>query len=283
MAWDADGTIFGQYGYPYGVWTDRTANAAELNDEDDVVQDIRPTGSDYGYGAWVFPELRDLKGVFYAVNNGAGPTTGGSAVDYYYYSVDTTNGLDGTWVLLDGLYPDGVYAGTLATSNYRIGIASYNVTGIRGFRYLGSHSAVGANRYRKAMHLYGTISAGETPDRLLFIDNSTGLEFTEVLDWGDVPRGTTLDYDIKIKNNSSTLTANTNVLDFESLYLGADVWYTIKETGGSFGSTLNIASIAPGATYPAGGNVITIRLAVPDSGFLSFNTVRLKLTTGSWT
>jgi hypothetical protein len=131
--------------------------------------------------------------------------------------------------------------------------------------------------------MYGLISSGETPDRLLFIDDSTGLEFTEPLDWGDVPRGTTLDYDIKVKNNSGTLTANTNVLDFEALTGTSDTYYTIKETGGSFATTLSITSIGAGVTYPSGANVITVRLAVPDAAGFAAESARLFVSTVSWT
>jgi hypothetical protein len=282
LAWDADGTVFGQFPSPSGIWTDRQANAAELNDEDDVTVNIKPVGSDLGYGAWVWPEARDLKGYFMATRT-LDFTFSGGEVQRTEYSQDTTNGIDGTWTTIENNAPNPIPSLVTSVSwNYRLLIHSFDAPNTRGFRYLGHHGEVGPDRHRKAFHLYGLISSGSTPDRLLYIDDSTGLEFVEPLDWGDVPRGTTLDYDIKVKNNSATLTAATNLLDFEALYQSSDTWYTIKETGGSFAATLAIASIAAGVTYPTGGNVITIRLTVADAAALGLQAARLKLSTTTW-
>jgi hypothetical protein len=132
------------------------------------------------------------------------------------------------------------------------------------------------------LHLYGDKSAGATPDRLLFIDNDTGLEFTGPLDWGDVPRGTTLIHEIQIKNNSATLDANDIDLDFEALTGLSDTWHTMSDSGGAFGGTLNITSIAATATYPA-ADTITIKLIVGDAENLGPQACRLQAVTASWT
>lgn len=233
---------------------------------------------------WIFPELRDLYG-YVIVGTQENPATGGWGNMWTYYSHDTTNGLDGTWTLIQDHgngenTPQGAHP-----EDWRTAIVEFSHLAVRGFKVIGSYGVfVGGNLVFRACYIFGTISAGETPDRILFIDDNTGLEFTKPMDWGDVPRGTILDWDIYMKNNSLTLTANTMVLDFTTLYNDSDTWYTIKATGEAFAVTHDISSIAPGARYPLGSDVLTVRLDVPDDEPFSIYEAILELSPAvSWT
>src|SRR3990172_1962642 len=280
LAWDVDGTV---------AWgriltlspTELTLTIKqELNDEDGITPGSLGLVQGLGQWAWIFPELRDIVGMYLNYQQS-------SPSRLVEYSTDSTDGINGTFVTaiadLPGAYNSaslGIGADVYATYRTKVHTFASMLSSIRVLRLTTTYDKSGADDAQPyAIHLYGVISAAQTPDRLLFIDQVTGLEFTKPLDWGDIPRGVTIDHEIKIKNNSSTLTANTNLLDFESLYLTSDTWYTIKETGGSFATTLSIASIAPGVTYPSGANVITIRLIVAATQSLGLQVARLKLST----
>lgn len=299
MAYDADGTVFwradgeGPNDPDWGVVDTTTiyeynqTEKANRNSEHDWGRETVGwrTDPDHFY-AFIFPEKRDLYGVaFWVYNTDASTHRWDHQVLNIQWSPDTTNGVSGTW------YQEWASitapASTYAWANYfRVGILTFSATnpvGVRGFRWVVPIEwGLTGNSHYTHTHIYGTISPGQTPDRLLFIDEDTGLEFDSVLDWGDVPRGSTWTHNIRIRNNSTSLTAVDNLLDFEALTGTSDTWYTIKETGGAYAGTLTIASIAPSTTYPSGSNVITIRLQVPDTA-LSLEAARLRLSTGSWT
>ncbi len=127
-------------------------------------------------------------------------------------------------------------------------------------------------------HVYGEISASETPDRLLYIDNATALEFKKPKDYGDVARGSAETYAMKLRNNSASLTASTVQLIAEALFQGSGAWYDFDE-GSGFTATLSLASsIANGADSP----VITVRRITPDAEALGLHEGRLQVSVGSW-
>lgn len=241
----------------------------------------------------IFPELRDIYGLnFWSMAANVNPNGNFQDLPDPYeiqVSADTTNGISGTWTSLwaTSTYPMDTPIYTYTWDHwYRVGIVSSSplpVTGKRAIRWLQPiPNGLIANSQFHHIHIYGDKATGATPDRLLFIDWDTGLEFTAPLDWGDVPRGTVLHHEIKIKNNSATLTANTIVLDFEALTGTSDTWHTISDSGGAFGGTANVASLAPGASYPA-ADVYTIKLTVGDAENLGLQACRLQATTVSWT
>ena len=291
MAWDADGTVvaFHAGGVPLTDLTGFYAASVlqELNDEDESLpawggwiggREI----SGQGYFCFVFPELRDIDGFFVRST-----TVGG---DYNLREVessaDTTNGEDGTWDTIDSTdRPITPTSDKYVSPDYRNDIiaATVNNTSIRGVRFYMDVDTEGTETtFPKCFHIYGNISSGETPDKLIFIDVATGLEFVLPQDWGDVPRGTVHDKTIRIKNNSTGLSATDITLSFEDLYLGSSSWYTIKETAGAYASTLAIPQISPGATYPTSPAVITIRKTVPDDEQLGLHAARLKAHTVTW-
>ena len=241
--------------------------------------------------AWIFPEYRDIYG--YAVVLEIAFTSLDQGLYRMYISGNTTNGIDGDWTEIGYFTNDGPPNNLPANINYpewwRESQVSLYFPRARGMRFLGTagfNTSAGetAAMLWRAAFLFGMISAGETPDRILFIDNYTGLEFTLPMDWGDVPRGSVLEWDIYLLNNSSTLTANTMTLDMKTLYNASDGWYQMKVTGGGFGDTIAITSMAPGARFPTGTDIITVRLSVPQDQPLSIYEAFLELSpAASWT
>lgn len=293
MAWDIDGTVCGMWspGYTSG------SNAGllyELSDQyyDDCNSEqtikIYPTyfsGAPGGYifsgnttqhpgmphdsGAivWLFPELREVDGFLTAFQ-----VTGTPEMYTLYSSGDTTDGVNGTWSLeADPDTLGGIY------NVYRTTITTLNLSNKRGLRAWMSFTSNFDEQWNGA-HIYGTIAAGETPDRLLYVDATSGLEFTLPFDYGDVARGSARDSTFKLKNNSGSLTAASVQLTTDSLYLGSNAWYTMSE-GGAFQSTLPLAaSIGSGASSPT----ITLRQNIPDTANLGLHAARVRANVGSW-
>lgn len=222
-------------------------------------------GNNYRY-IFFFPEGREVDGFFArcSSNNVIG------AVDT---STNTTNGVDGTWTNQIANYDDSV--GNRVNPYWRDQITSMAVSGARALRW--ADQSWDYNIY--VTHIYGEITPGQTPDRLLFVDNGTSLEYGLPIDYGDVPRGSAADTLIKLRNNSSTLTANTVQMTGESLYLNSGAWYTFSD-GGSFQATLPLASsISSSSDSPT----ITIRRVIPDAESIGLHAGRIQVGVGSWT
>jgi hypothetical protein len=152
------------------------------------------------------------------------------------------------------------------------------VSNVRGLR-LQSPAAGGNAAHQQRWHVYGEIAAGETPDRLLFIDELTGLEFALPKDYGDRPRGGSSDFEWRIKNNSAGETATTIQYTSEDLWLGSGAWYTHTLPGGStYAATRSIASLAAATTT----GIITTRSIIPDAETLGPHAGRTYLNVASW-
>ena len=269
FAWDADGTIFGVVNLDTGILTEASVGQkTEANDEDnEFVGGLVGGGTAGGHFVHIFPELREIDGFFGRSN----VANGFVAVDT---SGDTTNGIGGTWTNRIASYTDP-NTDVITTGESREEITSLAVSNVRGIRV-----TTAASQAIRAIHLYGTIAAGETTDRLLWVDNDDDLEFSESLDYGDIPRGSASDEEAYLTNNSGSLTAGSVQVTAEALYLGADAWFTFKEAGGSFSATLALASaIGAGSDSP----VITIRRVTPDDETLGLHAARAYANVGSWT
>lgn len=272
MAWDADGTVAlsqnpsANTGSPVDPWSNVSAgNRAEMNDEDNV--DAVTVGQkNSGWLCLIFPELREIDGIFQA-SAGGEFTSGSSKAES---SADSTNGFDGTWSVAVASGSFIVHgANSVFPTSYRTSITSLAINAHRALRTK-IRSGIG-NTFHRGLHVYGTISPSETPDRLLWLDEDTGLEFTAPLDYGDVPRGSARDYQVRLRNNSATLTATTIQYTAESLAFGSAAWYTFTLPGGStFQSTRQIASLGPEANT----GIITVRQVVPDAAPLGAHVAR---------
>ncbi len=235
---------------------------------------VRRTGNNHG--AWIilmFEEAKDIDGGF------AWMTVDAERTHWIAYSTNTTQGLDGTWTTL-GITTTHGSPGEFAAppgDGYRDLISSVAVSGVRSLMiYGGADDVIEWWTY----HFYGVPDAGETPDRLLFLDpDDSDNEFTKPLDYGDIERGETFDDTFKVRNNSSSLSANTVQLTGQDLFGGAGGWLTYSD-GGSFQATLSIGNLASSTTY---GSTITVRNIVPTGTVLGTYVARTRITAASWT
>lgn len=272
MAMDADGTIWARYGLgqPVSEWP--AANATELSDADDNNLSVRGWANGQGTAqfVWIFPELREVDGFYGRYNN---PT-----ISLVESSVDTTNGKDGVWVQAIADYDDS--SGIDTFDSYRDEITSLALSNKRSIRARGGVDNSGSETLLvQSWHVYGEIAAGETPDRLLWVDNDDDLEFAKPQDYGDTPRGSAVDHVVYLTNNSASLSANSVQITAEDLFRGSGAWYTFDD-GTGFTATLSLASsIANGADSPN----ITVRRVIPDGEDLGLHRARALVSVGTWT
>lgn len=276
MAWDDDGAVCLRRLPTTGPNVEHTdAEMADLNDEDNVnvFRYAGVTNPDGGYLYAILPELRELEGVYVrgTSHNGAAANLIGQIAT----SGDTTNGIDGIWTGALADYDDS--SGPSVIDTWRTEITSLALSSVRGVRVRINHLS-GNEGWTRALHLYGRPSLGETPDRLLFIDQGTGAEFTKDKDYGDVPRGSTRDFQFRLRNNSGTLTANNVQITGEDLFNGSGAWYTFSSDGTNFQATLSITSIAPGADTV----VLTCRQTIPVGTLPMAHAARIRATVASW-
>lgn len=274
MGWDSDGTIFVTRDFTIqNAWTEIALDQREeINDEDGVDSTaFSGGGPDTYHSAWLFPEPREIDGVLLAWN-GAGFNFSCVVAT----SADSTNGIDGSFTSQIGAY--SFSSNVYNSARYRTDVTSLAVSGVRVLRATPSNGNGG--RWRAA-HIYGEITPGSTPDRLLFIDETTGLEFQLPALTGDYPRGSARDYGWRLKNNSTVIgnnvTLNTVQFTAESLFLTSGSWYTFSVGGDGFQATKMLPSLAPAATSA----LITTRQIIPAAAVLGPHAARIEATVGS--
>lgn len=270
MALDKDGSLL--LTVSGGVVTEQTnALMIALNDE------TTTTVGNWNnvYVIVLFPELRDLAGLFSATNHLFSSTKTMTVTT----SVDTTNGLDGTWDALTSYSVVG--SGTDVAPYHRTSIVTAAAAGVKAVRFL-TNEASGYSNYR-AVHLYGTITAGENPDRLAIWDSAFDERVAAAyLDWGDVPRSSTDDREFRVKNLSSTLTATDITCSIDALTDASPTvvgQHTLSADGIAFASTaVHTGGLAPGAISAP----FTLRRTTPADADLSLWDVRLNAVAASW-
>lgn len=286
IAYDRDGTVGVHLVTNTGTVQQATlTDMQRMNDEDaDYADNYAWYGNIGGvqYGmAFVFPQLMDISGYLVQAVI-AGATLGGLQT-----SVDTTNGLDGTWVTVDPSWTNSY--GGISIEIMRNNIVATAITQVKAVRLLTNMGTGGSRAIRfYAIHFYGAVSVGETPDRLRvwhptldqpLDDNSTasGAYF----DWGNVQRDTVpSDRQFRIKNDSLTLTANSVTISQQAPTDTSPLvasQYTFSD-GGAFASSLNIGNLAPGVI----SSVISKRFSPPANAALSLWTSRTVIDAGSW-
>jgi hypothetical protein len=283
MAYDDDGCVFVWTEGPSGAseidipaggngserWRENYAasDLQELNNEDTAnIPDLARTGAgtnDQG-SVWciIFPELRDIDG-WYA----NGQSWSGSRW-WIYDSADTTSGRDGTWTQLSAT----AARATTTLSDYRDNIDAVARTNKRAVKWFAGCTGTNCIVAPRQFHLYGSIAAGETPDRLLYIDEDTSLEFTADKDYGDIPRGSARDFEMRLKNNSGSKTISTISITTEVQPDSgtSNTWYTYSVGGGAFVSNPAIASIGPGSS----SSLILVRQIIPDDAQTGLHAAR---------
>lgn len=276
LAYDRDGSLlFGIDDESGSVGILSNADARTINNENNDSINSDYAGNHGGKIGLIFPELRDIIG-YCLVNTSMG-------WDTLQTSVDTTSGVDGTWVTrISG----GIPRITTMSPNYRTGINVVSWSGIRALRMRGGDFFDASNIL--ALHLYGSIAAGQTPDRLRLwhptldqpLDDQAVSPDGAYFDWGNVAQGTSQDRTFRIKNNSATQTANSVTASTEALTPSTipDV-FTLSKDGTTFTATINFTAIAPGAI----SSVCTLRRTTPANATLSLAAMRLNAVAVSWT
>jgi hypothetical protein len=267
MAWDADGSV-GVKRVPTGTEALTEISASDKaianNEQESQCSSAMDSSGGAMFGV-IFPELREVDGIYAVV-------TDGDRIGAVQVSADTTNGVDGTWTQVVADLDD---TDIVVIPGHRTNITSLAATAQRAIRLFRTVDPRGF----KKLHIYGQISPGETPDRLLWIDETTGLEFASAQDYGDVPRGSARDIGVRLMNNSASLTAATIQYTAEDLYLGSGAWYTFTVPGGStYSSTQGLASLGAGAT----SGLISARQIVPDDANLGLHAARFYTDVTSW-
>lgn len=271
MAWHEDGTVclYVTDNSPGSEISD--VNMESLNDEGGSNLRIISENA-FGFIINIFPELREFDGYFIAKHSGGdggfGPLT---------TSGDTTNGIDGSWTQRSANILDP----SVVRPNYRTDITSFAVANVRGVRSYKNSNTGGDDDFMQSIHIYGEISPGETPDRLLFIDELTSLEFTLPKDYEEAPRGSSEDFDWRLKNNSTVAgnnkTINTIQWTAKTGFLLSAAWYTFSVGGDAFAATKSLTSLAPEASSV----VLTTRRIIPQDEVTSLHAARIEATVGS--
>lgn len=267
FAYHVDGTKIFLLNAATSILTEVTSQAATLNNE----------GDDYVSGEgntsiiFVFPEARNLQGYFVAkYNSGNRNYTMGTM----HVSTDTTDGLDGTWTVL--VNPTSyTIASDSIVPNFRSSIATSSASNIKGVKFDYS-SGYDVDGFR-AIHFYGNIPLTESPDRLAFWHPTLDSQLDGAyFDWGDDVQGQSYTKKFRIKNNSSSKTANSIMLS--SGTQTGSMAIDFSTDGSTYTSSLNIGNLAPGAMS---GELYARRSVAADEG-LNTRTCYLSAVAGNW-
>jgi hypothetical protein len=273
QAYDRDGSV-GAFISNTGLITAMTATQLrELNSEAESGPAVASSTMQL---AVIFPTPLNLAAVFVAM-----PTTLLIAV---YTSKDSTNGVDGTWTLRSAT------ASRMrdVKPNYRIATELVSLSGSDSQDVVGvkivSTTANQPFATVRALHVYGDPSNLATEDRLQIWHPTVDEPLSATaLDWGDVPRSSSADKSFRIKNLSTTLTAEDIDLYVESLNPGTPSvagMHTLSANGGAtFLNAQSIVSLAPGAISP----VFILRRVVPSNAQVSTWSARVGADVGTWT
>lgn len=241
------------------------------NESSDGMSGLVNGGAWYGY---IFPELRDVVGYYVQADTG---TTAGNpcTARNLSYSLNSTNGQDGTWTIVAASFP--------FNGGWREGINSLSIPGIKALRvqHAQTSGAASGNAAMRSFTIYGGPASGHAMDRLRLWHPTLDQELGGAgFDFGDFGRGGTITKVFRVKNNSSSLTANSIVLSRGVLTDTSPAvldMITLSQ-GGAFEVTQNIGALAPGEI----SGLCTLRIASPSNTVLGLWRQRLIVTAGSW-
>lgn len=277
MSYDVDGTQgYWMLSNFVGVNAQASqANLVSMNDES-ISTNWPPSGIFSGTAVClIFPELRDLDGMYIAFTEGA------LVLNTLQTSEDTTNGVDGIWTNYP-IPPTSSVADTV--TRMRNFIMASTVLGIKAIRWQWNSSGGGTLSRTSTCHIFGEPSPGENLQRLEIWDPILDERLSPVgLDWGDVPRNTVEIREFRIKNMDPVLTANSVraamaiLTDTTPSVVGQ---MAISKDGSSWGAQQTLSSpLGPGDISP----VMYIRRTTPANATLSLWWYRLFADCTSWT
>ncbi len=270
MAYDRDGSTVVYINTTSGITTLTSAQVITLNNEN-----ADAYTANAGSMAIIFPELRDLAGYFMQNNDNSNRGADGGWTSIQV-SADTTNGVDGTWTTIASSVLTG--QNNPYSPNYRTNITATTQTGIK---------AIKGNMYNggtvTTIHLYGSPSAGQNPNRLALWDPTLDQALTGAyFDWGDVPQGSSATITFRVKNLSTTLTANSVQLSLNALSDTSPTLvsqHSLSSDGVTFASTASAGTLAPGTI----SGVMTLKRTLSSTATLSLWVLRVLAVAGSWT
>lgn len=282
MAYHLDGTV--GLAWRTGGGPPSVVNLSTINDESDgylSVQDAAGYTSDNPdyYVALIFPEARDLSGFFMSLEY-SGSSTGGGTPECAT-STDTTNGVDGTWTAISGTtWQQGAPYSNPDHWRKTVGLTDHNdATGIKAIRW--RRWAAGTSRTInwdiKSLHLYGKI-AGTTRRLELWhptLDQRLG---AAGFDWGNIPRASTATATFRVKNRSTTETANgvnISILGSTSATLSSVLDLSV---GSGYAATQSVGNLAPGGI----SSQITLRGTMGISQPLGVSAAVVKAQATTW-
>jgi len=272
MAYDKDGTQVFEVDLSNNVTALTTTQARSLNDENNLTWKSS-VNQGYGYLVFIFPELRDLDGIFLAATT-LGDTTR-TVQATVWVSPDSTNGVDGTWEELVSAYTAPVQT----QPNYRSQIQSTTALQIKAVK-IGANGPWGPDF--RSVHLYGEIAPNQNPNRLALWHPSLNQRVSAAwFDWGNTPRSSSADRQFRVKNLSSTLTAQAPRIAMDALTdtsPSVPGQHLLSLDATNFGAQQTLPDLAPGAiSLP-----VTFRRVTPTNAVLSLWAFRLYCEAGSW-
>lgn len=211
--------------------------------------------------AVVFPELRDLDAYLLVSNQ--------TAVNWtVQVSTNTTNGQDGTWSTLSS-----TYHAEAETTSWRTAIVAGTALSVLAVRFYYANGI--SNVTLRSIHLYGEPAPGSNPDRLVFWDPVANAKMPPaLLDWGNVPRSSSDDRTVRVKNLSATKTAGNVRVSYDIMTDGTPSvpgQHLVSYGGGPFLAQVNLGTLAPGAI----SGPITVRRVTPSSAQLGLFAPRI--------
>jgi hypothetical protein len=228
---------------------------------------ISPGSQQVGF---LFPELMEIRGLFYSNNGNSGLTT----VQYSADSVDGDTGTWNTWTTTFQAYEYNVPNWrTLLTT-----IAPGVLSGVRALRIDHPSSAYGSVGN---VHIYGhrTNTAGYQ-GLVLERTDGTALSGTDV-DWGDVGRGASGTLAFRVRNThtqtANSVTASLTALTDASTSLASQT--AISTDGGTVWAP---APVSLGTLAPSATKSFQVRFSPGSSASLSIWRQRLKVAASSW-
>ena len=280
MAYDRDGTI--------GLWwrSDFSGGPTQFSvAQMQALIDETASGTNQGVvipnatnwsSYWImflFPQARNLAGYFARMSTTAPDEDTNFVMGNLETSVNTTNGLDGTWV------SHGAWTrtrkSTAVVPAHRSGITSKAANGIVAVRFRWSQTDWFYPFDWDNIHLYGTTPQANTPNALRLWHPTLDQEVDGAFfDWGDVQRNTLVSRDFRVKNLSPTLTATSVGITMEARTDTTPSNVSQHEfslDGVNFLSSVNVGDLAPGAI----STTVRMRRTTPGSAIVGLWNTRI--------
>lgn len=195
------------------------------------------TPADNSYVTFLFPETRTILG--YVLASSPNTPSGGRVAQT---SVDTTDGIDGTWVTQANPYGYINSSTTGFTTTSRLNINSVNWSEVKAVRFAVQSWVI-------AIHLYGSIATTESSDRLRIVDLAN-TDIAAQLDFGNLAQRASATRQFKVVNNSSTLAAHNITVSLDAPTDASPSLvgqYQISTDNVGFANAVNIGNLAPTA------------------------------------